>query len=128
MANLNVNGTIKSTGGGTTLFDVDLVADSGENYIKYDNGIMICWGIKTVERTNHTYINGYPITLPQPYKDNLYGTFFTAMDTVANNVDGYGLLAFNTDKSTSVFRLAIRNLTSSSHYAGIYWLTIGYWK
>lgn len=44
MANLNVNGTIKSTGGGSTLLDVDLIEKSGTNYIRYNNGIQICWG------------------------------------------------------------------------------------
>ena len=80
------------------------------------------------ERTNHTYVNGYQVSLPLPYKDNTYATFYTAMDNVSNNTDGYGLFALNTDKSSSVFRIAIRNLASNSYYKGIYWFTFGKWK
>ncbi len=44
MANLSINGTLKSTGGGSTLYDAELVAESGTNYIRLNSGLQICWG------------------------------------------------------------------------------------
>lgn len=114
MSNLNINGIIKSTGGGETLIPVDLIVEQGNNYIRYYNGLQICWG--TTSGGMSSWI--FTVTLPKPYKDTTYKVFGTP---IAQGSDSYN---FNQQEITSSSQFEIRNRAGSD----INWLTIGKWK
>lgn len=77
----------------------------GTNYVRFGNGLQICWGNSAVGQT---------ITLPQPFKDANYRITFCQTDGGEHNINNVV-----TDKTTTSFRF-------SRGYTGD-WIAIGYW-
>lgn len=65
MSNLNINGIIKSTGGGETLMSVDLIVEQGNNYIRYYNGLQILFWKQNISSKNQSNI-----ATPMPFIDD----------------------------------------------------------
>ena len=63
MSNFNVKGQLKSTGGGNTLYPVDLVVERGNGYVRYYNGVQICWGIVSPSGNDQIHT----VTYPKPF-------------------------------------------------------------
>lgn len=93
--------------------EIERVNAIGENYIRYESGLQICWG--KVE----DYISGSVIVnVPVPFINASFVKVGTVMwDTVP--IPGIGF----TDGSNTHFTIHKSNITS---YA--YWLAIGKWK
>lgn len=99
MANLNVNGSIKSLclrGGGNTLVDIG-IEEIGDDFIKWKNGLQLVFFI-----WNNTGSNWQTITIPKPFKDTSYKVFtgFSG-DTTSQSVSTRALTAQN--KTTTSF-------------------------
>ena len=79
----------------------------GTNYMRFGNGLQICWGTSAVGQT---------ITLPQPFKDANYKITFCQ-----TNVDEHDInqVVRDKDKTTTSFRF-------SRGYTGD-WIALGYW-
>lgn len=77
----------------------------GSNYVRFGNGLQICWGNSLVNKT---------ITFPQPFINNTYRVAFCQTDGGEHNIN-----QVVTDKTTTSFRF-------SRGYEGD-WIAIGYW-
>ena len=77
----------------------------GTNYMRFSNGLQICWGNSAVGQT---------ITLPQPFKDANYQIAFCQTDGGEHNIN-----QVVTNKTTTSFMFSIG-------YTGD-WIAIGYW-
>lgn len=110
MASLNVSGLIKSAGG-SLYFDVDLIEALGDNFIRYKNGIQICWGEANTGRNATTWTN------IEPFINNEY----RVSATISHNGDNAENIMVAA-KETSRFALRHYNSYSAEFIA------IGKWK
>lgn len=102
--------------GGSSLLDTELIFDKGNNYIRYNSGLLICFGYGD---------NGSTVTFGKAFKD----TNFTAVLGINTytGVDGMGADILSTKtRTTTTMRLGAYN----GKYQGIvnYYICIGYWK
>lgn len=103
-----------------------VIEESGDNYVKYADGTMECWG-RTIFGSITGQTDKYvPISLPQSYKDTNYniqltkvggGTGYTyIVENIMNiAVDSFTIQGWNTTTGTSTL-------------GGYMWSTIGKWK
>lgn len=75
------------------------------NYVRFGNGIQICWGNSPVRQT---------ITLPQAFKDNTYRVAFCQTNNAEHNINNTVV-----DKTTTSFKF-------NRGYQGD-WIAIGWW-
>lgn len=123
MANLNIDGILKATGGGEELLDVNLITDIGEDYIQYNNGIQICWGYSSGDNTStitvnfpKPFINSKPLSITTGSKGSSYSTTWEHAAILSNIVNTFGGsydLGFTWQKNDNF---------------NLYWKAIGYWK
>ena len=70
MANLNINGNLKITGGTINNKDILYAEEQGSNYIRLGNGLQICWGgINSVTKNN---TSAGSITFPASFVNTSY--------------------------------------------------------
>lgn len=97
-------------------------------YEKFSNGLMICYGHKTYNRTNNATQIVTAVSFPQPFIDTNYVMQATAIDTSTNNYHIHGVNIYTPTKTASSCSIMIQNTNSSSYHAGFDWLAIGKWK
>lgn len=92
----------------------------GENYIRYESGLQICWG--------KTFVPGglinTTVTLPVPYKDTSYTAHASYLDVRHTTVG-----ATTENGSGTDFRVAVTDLGGNYYWDRYFvWSTIGRWK
>lgn len=94
---------------------IDIIS-TGQNFIKYGNGILICWGTAPAPSSN----SWVEVNFPKPFIDTNYG--IGASLKQPNNFSwGSDMLSFDNKKTTGV-RFAVWNKRE------IQYIAIGYWK
>lgn len=93
----------------------------GTNYVRFGNGLQICWGSVTVGDSAQVYQN-----LPQAFKDTNYIVTFGHQNFTDNTTDFYHPQLVNRKKNTTNFTVYCRN-AGSYHNAAVTWIAIGYW-
>lgn len=121
MANLNVNGIIKATGGGDTLIPVDMVVEQGDNYIRYYNGLQIVFDRQKATGNPSTF------TFPKAFIDTDYRVLFSNGNgkndgTIVQNTNGITLGHYTT---TSFQAEKYRGWDTSINYD---FIAIGKWR
>ncbi len=101
--------------------EIERVVSQGDDYIRYANGLQLCWGIAGDSPSGVYYKD---ITLPAPYLDFNYSIFCEN----AGNHQGTGLgnttISYSTrSRDSTTFRVQQNN-----HIWGFHWFTIGRWK
>lgn len=91
------------------------------NYVRFGNGLQICWGSVRVGDDSHVYQN-----LPQAFKDTNYIVTFGHQNFTDNTTDFYHPQLTNGKKNTTNFTVYCRN-ANSYHNADVTWIAIGYW-
>ena len=121
MVNLKISGRFDVLGGGVVNTNL-LISEQGENYIRYNNGIQICYGTLTVN-------NSTTLTLPMPYKDTSYSFVAT---TEYEGDKGSRLIVVKTCGKTAS---TVHCVTSTQYgtdtqfrSSNILWMSIGKWK
>lgn len=114
MANLNVNGIIKSNGGGSDYYPVDLIVEQGSNYIRYNNGLQICFGDASGTGTP-------TFTFPVPFKDATYKIAIVPESTDDGYVTFRSISAIS--KTTTDFKRGQQGRDFHTQY-----IAIGHWK
>lgn len=116
-------GTFLGTPSGRLLWsgnDVLYVKGSGVGWVRYSDGLQICWGGVDIPPNQFNTV----VNLPVPYVNT--GYVITAMYTDANSVPSVSVAVGNS-KSPSAFGIAAANPQYSwKRYCE--WITIGYWK
>ena len=105
----NLNGSILTT------------VSHSYNYVRFGNGLQICWGSVRVGDGSHVYQN-----LPQAFKDTNYIVTFGHQNFTDNTTDFYHPQLTNGKKNTTNFTVYCRN-ANSYHNADVTWIAIGYW-
>ena len=79
--------TVDTDANGNMTFDshiVDTIEEQGTGYIRYSNGIQICWGI--VINNNNTDTGTSIYTLPKAFNNNMYSLILTAESNAVYHV------------------------------------------
>ena len=97
------------------------VVAQGDNYIRYANGLQLCWGIAGDSPSGVYYKD---ITLPAPYITHDYSIFCEN----AGNHQGTGLGNTTISYSTRSRDLTSFRVQQNNHNWGFHWFTIGRWK
>ena len=105
--------------------DIERINSIGTNYIRYENGLQLCWGAGNTVTTNAGTSTTTKITFPVAFKDTNY---------VVNFVDAFNsgdwtnhTFSTSTYSTTGVW-LYLQNNKSNSYTYALRWLAIGYWK
>lgn len=103
-----------------------VIEESGDNYVKYGDGTMECWGRKpfgSITGQTGIYVS---VSLPQNYKDTNYNIQLTK----AGGGDGYTLIVESVMniKANSFDIYGWNNRTPTSTVNSYEWRTIGKWK
>lgn len=115
----------------TTSYDVGWydvpAAEEGENYIKYPDGTLICWGIYNIASVASTAIGNlymaslHPdITFPVP--------FISRPCVSASNHGGYAIICELDVTETGITLFSVGRPNSGRIYPNIGWTAIGRWK
>lgn len=102
--------------------EIERVNAIGENYIRYESGLQICWGSVLIQPGN----KNIEVLLPVPYTSYEDFVSFAIYDDINN-----GQTCVTTANSRSNNKLVIMCATINDTYdwlRGVYWLTIGKWK
>lgn len=105
-----------------------VIEESGNNYVKYGDGTLICWG-----KTNIVNISAYgsaefDINLPYSYKDKNYLVITSITDTGPYWANGFTVAGYPTSKDKIKLTLGnyLVNATVENVSGGF--ITIGKWK
>ena len=104
----------------------ELIIESGNNYIKFSNGILIMWGTTTVGKIPPAADKRITIDLPQNYIDTNYSCILTK-----KGVGGYWTYLAETvaERTNSSVTLSVwNNSNAPAVLAGMDYITIGKWK
>lgn len=121
MSNFHVTGNLTVDGVGTVGGnEVDTIEEQGTNYIRYSNGIQICWG-RMATSTGTQTINF------QPFINANYSVAICKLSTSSSNVNPNfrwlrGLMCYNL--TTTSFQSDDFNGESQPRS----WIAIGRWK
>lgn len=128
MSNFHVTGNLTTNGGegSDTKYPVIYVVESGENYVRYSDGLQICWGERTIQRQSTTSVRTYEDELPKPFKDASYAVAFGMKD---NQSSGYhdGTVQHYA-RTASKISVLIDMDNSSRYTTGYTYIAIGRWK
>lgn len=113
----NFTGTLQSGG-----YAVDSIYQTGDRYIRYNNGIQIAWG--AVLCRNKLYNNSLQTVTFPAFKDTAYIWTFGILN-IASDVIAGGEAVSNTS-----MHIAIRNAAGSEadFSTWVYYHLFGYWK
>lgn len=121
MSNFNIDGVIKATGEGNLLMPVDMIAEQGNNYIRYYNGLQIVFDRQKASSNPTTF------TFPVAFVDANYRILFSNGNgkddgTIVQNTNGITLGQYTT---TSFQAEKYRGWDSTINYD---YIAIGKWK
>lgn len=92
-------GQLKGLGGEADhLLDADLIAEIGDNFVRYDDGLQICWLYRQGEGSAWR-----TITLPRPFIDTNYRVFYAFEGSTGTTGVSTRSISAN-DKAISYFR------------------------
>lgn len=106
-------------GGGANLYPVDLIVEQGNNYIRYNNGVQICWdrySQSAVDVLTHTFV------FSKPFVD-IPSVQLTNESSQAN-----GMAGTITNLSRTGFLGAYYGIIASDVATGMSYIAIGKWK
>lgn len=112
--------------GGVAYKGIDIsIAAMGTNYIRYGNGLQICWGQTGSQTANANADKSASITFPVAFKDTTYTISF--IDRYSSG--GWTDHTFSTSTySTTSVNVYLRNNTTSNYTFTFSWMAIGTWK
>lgn len=105
--------------------EIERIESSGTNYIRYVNGLQICWGHSANKTVNGSNSVSQVVTFPVAFKDSDYAVSFTSRysgGSWTNNT-----LVINNNTTTSI-ELFLQNVTGSAYTFYFVWMAVGYWK
>ena len=111
----NIESTISSLSQNITNLDNEYVSESNVEYIKFSNGVLLCWGEVPNDGAANKIVN-----FPQPTIDENYIVVWGMQSQLETSQTFRGMGAWN--KTTSSFT------TRQFNSAAKDWLLIGRWK
>lgn len=104
-------------------FDLDRINSQGSNYIRYENGIQICWGIYISSATKDK--SGVVINFDPPFLTNTIPSYIQTAGCNNNN-KGYR------SAQNNYYQISNTSVTTGWYGEGqtdrITWVAIGRWK
>ena len=102
--------------------EVERVNTIGENYIRYENGLQICWGWVNIPANSKST----EVLLPLPYKDAGH----VPMGICADTTNGHNInVCTATLDQANKFTIMCASTDNGYNWdRGCYWLDIGRWK
>ncbi len=97
----------------------------GTNYIRYGNGLQICWGTTASITVNANADKSTAVTFGAAFKDGNYSVSF--VDKYSSGGWTNHSVTTNSYNTTGV-TLYLRNNTSSNYTFTLKWIAIGLWK
>lgn len=102
------------------------IEESGDNYVKYGNGTMECWGTVDFGSINGTTGKTISVSLPKSYSNTDYNIQLTK---VARGNDYTFIIESLTEIEKNKFNILGWNNRSETSTVDKYkWRTFGYWK
>ncbi|CAM3442568.1 hypothetical protein [Marinicrinis lubricantis] len=111
--------------------DLDAIESTGTNanggYIRYRNGLQLCWGSTSIGNIAVNAWNNVVVTLPASYDGPRYSALLSFQAFGAAGANVWQKIAAEAYQSSS-FRVVLAQSSASSLSQGIAWFTIGFWK
>lgn len=105
----------------------DSIVEQGEGYIRYANGIQVCWG-KETDTTNRNGQKTYTVNF-RPFINTEYTILATPQCTRTDNPYMYVMINIKSATlTTSSAQIYLAPTNSSSWHNGCFWFVIGKWK
>ena len=101
------------------------VSAVGSNYIRYDNGLQICWGTTASKTTNAGANTTTTVTFPVAFKDTTYTVTF--VDRFGANAWTNHTVSTSTYSTTGVY-FYLQNNAGGSYTYTLSWMAVGFWK
>lgn len=121
MANLNIYGILKATMGGGALYDVDCIVEQGTGYIRYNNGLQICWGNAS---WNSTWAGSSTVNFVLPF-----ATGTTPSVSVTPIISTNQSSSSNAQNVSNMgFTIKVWGIGTGDRNIGASWYAIGKWK
>ena len=92
--------------------NVEVVEQSGANYVRYANGLQICWGSATGGAW-------HAVSLPVPFKDTSYAVMAMGDTRLYNGAQPY---------TTTQIKVGSSSTAGNATWDVGRWLAIGFWK
>ena len=105
--------------------EIERVNSSGTNYIRYENGIQICWGTTSPVTTNAGTSTTTTVTFPVAFKDATYTVTF--VDRFGANAWANHTISTNSYTTTKV-GLYLQNNAGGTYTYTLSWMAVGFWK
>ena len=104
------------------------IKDNKSNYMKLENGTLICWGKTNKYNISYNYTENVDITLPASYKDANFIVLTSISDTGAYWANGLTTAGYSMSKNTARVFLSNYQINAIIQNVSACWLTIGKWK
>ena len=104
----------------TALNNVDYIVEEGENYRKWNSGILEQWGIDTVLSTDSQYSS---IIMPVAFTN----TNYVVIGSIREQVNGYIFITPDSNDS-QVFRCRVTDSNNAVLTSKVSWVAKGFWK
>lgn len=104
--------------------ELERINAQGTNYIRYENGIQICWG-KTSDLSSTNADVDTDITLPVAFKDSDYCVSLMSY-WLSGGWNNHTIMV--SYKTTTSMKAYLRNLNNTAYNFYFMWIAIGYWK
>ena len=115
------DGTLDKGWFGTLPDDIEVVNSSGDNWIRYESGIQICWGSEVTNASG-----GQIITLPVSYVNNAFSVFPA---TIGNSGSLAAQVVLYVERNaTTMFTIWAATGGKPAPGVGFSYFTIGRWK
>ena len=101
------------------------VVASGENYVRYDSGIQVCFGTTDLINVPTNTDTSTLVTFPVPFIDNKYVVNFT---TEFVNSNGWRYNSICTSGKTTTQAYLYIYITNDVYNCKFDWIAVGYWK
>ena len=104
----------------TALNNVDYIVEEGENYRKWNSGILEQWGIDTVLSTDSQYSS---IIMPVAFTN----TNYVVIGSIREQLNGYIFITPDSNDS-QVFRFRVTDSNNAVLTSKVSWIAKGFWK
>lgn len=102
------------------LNNVDYIVEEGENYRKWNSGILEQWGIDTVLSTDSQYSS---IIMPVAFTN----TNYVVIGSIREQLNGYIFITPDSNDS-QVFRCRVTDSNNTVLTSKVSWIAKGFWK
>lgn len=100
---------------------VECVNEKGNDYIRYSNGLQICWGTGTYNYGTH-----YNVNMPKPFSSQNYKCFISCAQ--ASSTGGFATSSTLCMVAASNTVAYLYNYNGANASMAVNWLAIGWWK